>query len=38
MGIPVMILGESGTGKSASLRNVEPHSMLIVNVNRKPLA
>ena len=37
MGIPVMILGESGTGKSASLRNFEPRSLLIVNVNRKPL-
>jgi len=37
MGIPVLILGESGTGKSAFLRSFEPRSLLIVNVNRKPL-
>jgi hypothetical protein len=37
MGIPVLILGESGTGKSASMRNFEPHSLLIANVSKKPL-
>ena len=37
MGIPVMILGESGTGKSASLRNVQPGEVAIINVAGKPL-
>ncbi|MCL2300832.1 MAG: ATP-binding protein [Firmicutes bacterium] len=37
MGIPVLILGESGTGKSASMRNFVPGSVFIVNVNKKPL-
>ena len=32
MGIPVMVLGESGTGKSASLRNVAPDEIGVVNV------
>ena len=36
MGTPVLIMGRSGSGKSASLRNVsEP--MFVVNVNKKPL-
>ncbi|WP_417112679.1 hypothetical protein [Hominenteromicrobium sp.] len=37
MGIPVLILGESGTGKSASLRNFEPDDVSIFNVAAKPL-
>lgn len=37
MGIPVLILGESGTGKSASLRNFEPGDVSIFNVAAKPL-
>lgn len=37
MGIPVLILGESGTGKSASLRNFEPDEVSIFNVAAKPL-
>lgn len=37
MGIPVLILGKSGSGKSASLRNVEPGVIGIVNVLGKPL-
>jgi hypothetical protein len=37
MGIPVLILGESGSGKSASLRNFEPEDVSIFNVARKPL-
>ncbi len=37
MGIPVMILGESGSGKSASLRNFEPGEVGIFNVASKPL-
>ena len=37
MGIPVLILGESGSGKSASLRNFEPNDVSIFNVAAKPL-
>lgn len=37
MGIPVLILGESGSGKSASLRNFEQGEVLILNVADKPL-
>lgn len=37
MGIPVLILGESGSGKSASLRNFEPDEIGIFNVAAKPM-
>ena len=37
MGIPVLILGESGSGKSASMRNFEPTDVSIFNVASKPL-
>ena len=37
MGIPVLILGKSGSGKSASLRNFEPEEVGIFNVASKPL-
>lgn len=37
MGIPVLILGPSGSGKSASLRNFEPEEVGIFNVVNKPL-
>ncbi len=37
MGIPVLILGESGSGKSSSLRNFEPDEVLVLNVANKPL-
>lgn len=37
MAIVVMILGESGTGKSASLRKFKPQDVAIVNVIGKPL-
>lgn len=37
MGIPVMILGESGTGKSAALRNFRPEEIGVINVCGKPL-
>lgn len=37
MGVPVLILGESGSGKSASLRNFEPADVSIFNVAAKPL-
>ena len=37
MGVPVLILGESGSGKSASLRNFEADEVGIFNVAGKPL-
>lgn len=37
MGVPVLILGASGSGKSASLRNFEPGEVGIFNVASKPL-
>lgn len=37
MGIPVLIMGESGSGKSTSLRNFEPEEISILNVAGKPL-
>ena len=37
MGIPVLIIGESGSGKSASLRNFEPEDVSIFNVAAKPM-
>lgn len=37
MGIPVLLLGESGSGKSASLRNFEPEDVSIFNVAAKPM-
>ena len=37
MAIIVMIYGQSGTGKSTSLRNFKPEDVCIVNVSGKPL-
>lgn len=37
MGIPVLILGESGSGKSASMRNFDPAKVAVFNVAGKPL-
>jgi hypothetical protein len=37
MGIPVLLLGESGSGKSSSLRNFKPDEYLLLNVAGKPL-
>lgn len=37
MGLPVLILGYSGSGKSASLRNFGADELALVNVNGKPL-
>ena len=37
MGIPVLILGRSGSGKSASLRNFKKDEVGIINVMGKPL-
>lgn len=37
MGIPVLILGESGSGKSTSLRNFNEDEIKVLNVASKPL-
>lgn len=37
MGIPVLILGDSGSGKSSSLRNFKPEEIGVFNVAGKPL-
>lgn len=37
MGLPVLVLGESGTGKSASMRNFDPKDLKVINVANKPL-
>ena len=37
MGIPVFVLGHSGTGKSTSLRNFKSNEILHINVISKPL-
>lgn len=37
MGVPVLILGDSGAGKSASMRNFNPNEVSVFNVASKPL-
>ncbi len=37
MAILTMIYGQSGTGKSTSLRNFDPEKVAVINVSRKPL-
>ncbi len=37
MSIATMILGESGTGKSTALRNLDPARTLLIQTIRKPL-
>ena len=37
MGVPVLVLGESGAGKSYSLRNFDPADVLVLNVANKLL-
>ena len=36
MGIPVLVLGESGSGKSTALRNFDPAEIGVFNVASKP--
>ena len=36
MAVPVLVMGRSGSGKSASLRNIS-ETTFVVNVNKKPL-
>lgn len=37
MGIPVLVIGKSGSGKSSSMRAFSPNDIGLVNVSRKPL-
>lgn len=37
MAIPVLLIGKSGSGKSASLRNLDPNRVALINVLGKPL-
>lgn len=37
MSIAIMVLGESGSGKSTSLRNLDPSDTLLIQAIRKPL-
>ena len=37
MAIVISIVGESGTGKSSSMRNLDEKNVCLVNVNKKPL-
>lgn len=37
MGIPALILGESGSGKTTSLRNINPDEALLIQAVKKPL-
>lgn len=37
MGIPVLIIGKSGSGKSTSLRNFNEKELALINVMKKPL-
>lgn len=37
MGIPVLIIGESGSGKSASMRNFKKDELGVINITTKPM-
>lgn len=37
MSIATLIIGESGTGKSASLRNMDPATTMLIQTTKKPL-
>lgn len=37
MAVPVLIIGKSGSGKSCSLRNLNPRDVALINVLGKPL-
>ena len=37
MGVPVLVMGPSGSGKSASMRNFTPEEVAVINVAGKPL-
>ncbi len=35
--IPVLLIGESGSGKSSTFRNLDPKKTVIINTERKPM-
>lgn len=37
MGVPVLLIGKSGAGKSTSLRNFDEKELGLINVSKKPL-
>jgi energy-coupling factor transporter ATP-binding protein EcfA2 len=37
MGVPVLVIGKSGSGKSTSLRNFAENEIGLINVSKKPL-
>jgi len=37
MGVPVLLIGKSGSGKSTSLRNFKKDELYLINVSKKPL-
>jgi len=37
MSIPVLIIGKSGTGKTTSLRNLDPKDVILIQAVKKPL-
>ena len=37
MGVPVLLIGRSGSGKSASMRNFGEDELALINVIHKPL-
>ncbi len=37
MSMPILIIGESGTGKTTSLRNLDPKETYIIQIIKKPL-
>ena len=37
MNVPVLVCGESGSGKSSTFRNLDPETTLIINTENKPM-
>ena len=37
MGVPILLIGKSGSGKSTSLRNFDEQELALINVIKKPL-
>lgn len=38
MAVPILIMGEVGTGKTSSLRNLDPNLTFVISADKKPLA
>lgn len=37
MAVPILVLGEPGTGKTVSIRNLDPNMTFVISTDRKPL-